>query len=141
MQITLPSGTPAELVRPSDAEPRRGLVLIPDIMGLRPLFVDHARRIADEQGWAVCSFELWPGREDLPFGDRLSGAGSLSDERVLGDAVASADALGVEPVGVTGVLHRWHVHLEGRGHRALRPGRGVLRPHPGAGAVAQPWPR
>jgi dienelactone hydrolase len=102
MQITLPSGTPAELVRPTEGSPSRGLVLIPDIGGLRPLFVEHAQRIADTQGWAVCSFELWPGREKLSLPERLEQAGTLDDDRVLGDARFAADACGVEPVGVTG---------------------------------------
>lgn len=37
MRIELPSGTPAELARPA-GEPRRGVVVAPDIFGLRPLF-------------------------------------------------------------------------------------------------------
>jgi carboxymethylenebutenolidase len=103
MPMTLPSSTPAELVRPADGrEPTRGLVLLPDIGGLRPLFVDHAQRIADEQGWAVCVVEPWPGREDLPLADRLEQVGTLSDARQLGDVVAAADACGVEPVAVMG---------------------------------------
>lgn len=103
MQITLPSGTPAELARPADGrEPNRGLVIVPDVAGLRPLFVDHAQRIADEQGWAVCVFELWPDHGNLSIQERLAQAGVLSDTRVLGDAADAADACGVEPVAVTG---------------------------------------
>jgi carboxymethylenebutenolidase len=103
MQLTLPSSTPAELARPADGRaPTRGLVLIPDIGGLRPLFADHAQRIADEQGWAVCTFEPWPGREDLPLADRLEQVGTITDTRLLGDAAAAADACEVEPVGVLG---------------------------------------
>jgi carboxymethylenebutenolidase len=103
MQLTLPSSTPAELARPADGrEPTRGLVLLPDIGGLRPLFVDHAQRIADEQGWAVCVVEPWPGREDMSLTDRLGAVGTLSDTRLLGDASAAADACSVEPVGIMG---------------------------------------
>jgi carboxymethylenebutenolidase len=102
MQITLPSGTPAELVRPAEGSPSQGLVLIPDIAGLRPLFVEHAQRIADAQGWAVCSFELWPGREELTLPERLEQAGTLADDEVMADALFAADACGVEPVGVMG---------------------------------------
>jgi carboxymethylenebutenolidase len=103
MRITLPSGTAAELARPSSgAEPTRGLVLIPDIGGLRPLFYDLAQRLADDNGWAVCTFELWPGREDLPLADKLAGGGTLEDERVLGDAAAAADATEASEVGITG---------------------------------------
>ena len=51
-RVTLPSGTPAELVRPP-GEPSRGLVVAPDIMGLRPLFDDLCARLANENNWAV----------------------------------------------------------------------------------------
>jgi carboxymethylenebutenolidase len=103
MRISLPSGTPAELARPSSgAEAVRGLVVIPDIGGLRPLFFDMAQRLADENTWAVCTFELWPGREGLTLADRMAEAGTLADERVLGDAAAAADATGCPEVAVTG---------------------------------------
>lgn len=123
MRLTLPSGTPAELVRPADVEPSQGLVVIPDIHGLRPLFVDHARRIADEQGWAVCVFEPWAGREDLSLADRLEQVGDLSDESVLGDAAAAAEACGVEPCGVTGFcmggMYAFKAAGTGRFHRSV----------------------
>jgi carboxymethylenebutenolidase len=102
MRIALPSGTPAEIARPTEGEPSRGLVVIPDIGGLRPLFDGLVARLADEQGWAVCAFELWPGRERLPVPDRLAQGGSLGDARVLGDAAAAADATGCTHVGVMG---------------------------------------
>ncbi|HEX2700256.1 MAG TPA: dienelactone hydrolase family protein [Acidimicrobiales bacterium] len=98
-RITLPSGTPAELARPS-AEPSRGLVIAPDIMGLRPLFDDMCARLAHEHGWAVCAPEPFPGREHLPMDKRE--IGSNDDDRVLGDLVDAADLLGVEPVAVLG---------------------------------------
>lgn len=102
MRITLPSGTPAEIARPEGA-PTRGLVVLPDIGGLRPLFDDMVARLAGDQGWVVCAVELWPGRDDLPtLADRLRAGGSLDDGRVLEDAMAAADATGVEPVGVLG---------------------------------------
>lgn len=124
MKVTLPSGTPAELARPADGPtPSQGLVIIPDVMGLRPLFVAHAQRIADERGWVVCVFELWPGREDLTLDARLEQAGSLSDERVLADAAAAADACDVEPVGITGFCMGGMFVLKaagvGRFHRAV----------------------
>ena len=101
MRITLPSGTPAEIARPP-GEPTRGLVVVPDIGGLRPLFDGHVARLAADNGWTVCAFELWPGREHLDLADRLAAGGSLDDERVLGDAVAAADATGVEAVSIVG---------------------------------------
>jgi carboxymethylenebutenolidase len=75
---------------------------VPDVGGLRPLFDGMVARLADEQGWAVCAFELWPGREDMSLEDRLASGGTLTDERVLGDASAAADATGCEPVGIIG---------------------------------------
>ena len=101
MRIELPSGTPAELARP-DTEPRRGLVLHPDIGGLRPLFDDLCARLAAEQSWTVCAVEPFPGRENLPLEERLVAVRDLADDRQVGDLVAAADVLGVEPVGVLG---------------------------------------
>lgn len=98
-RITLPSGTPAELVRPA-GDPSRGVVIAPDIMGLRPLFDDLCAKLADEQGWAVCAAEPFPGREHLPQPER--DIGSNDDERVIGDLVAAADVLAAEPVAVLG---------------------------------------
>ena len=66
MRITLPSSTPAELAIP-DGRPRRGVVLAPDIMGLRPLFDEMCARLAAEHGWAVCAPEPFPEGETGPF--------------------------------------------------------------------------
>ena len=102
MRITLPSGTAAEIAHP-DGAASRGLVVVPDIGSLRPLFDDHVARLARENGWVVCAFDIWAGRDDVPtIQDRLAKGGTLDDARVLGDAVAAADATGVEPVGVIG---------------------------------------
>jgi carboxymethylenebutenolidase len=101
VRITLPSGTPAELARPP-GDPTRGLVVVPDIGGLRPLFDDHVARLAAENGWTVCAFELWPGKEHMALPERLEAGDTLEDARILGDAVAAADATGVEPVGILG---------------------------------------
>lgn len=101
MRITLPSGTSAELVRP-EAEPSMGLVIIPDIMGLRPLFDEHCRRLATENGWSVCAFEIFAGREHLGRDERMVAAKDNVDDRILGDAVAAAEATGCERVGLIG---------------------------------------
>jgi carboxymethylenebutenolidase len=101
MRIELPSGTTAELARPEVA-PTRGIVLLPDIMGLRPLFDDLAARLANEHDWAVIEPEPFPGRESLPVEERLATMATYDHERHVADAVAAADALGVEPVAVIG---------------------------------------
>lgn len=100
MRDTLPSGTPVEVARPAAAAPARGLVVAPDIMGLRPLFDDLCRRLADDHGWAACAVEPFPGREHLPREKRE--IGSNDDAALVGDLVAAADLLGVEPVAVMG---------------------------------------
>lgn len=101
MRLTLPSGTAAERAEPPGGA-GRGLVVIPDIMGLRPLFDDLCARLAAEQGWVVCAPELWPGHEHQPIEWRLEHVGDLDDDRVVGDAVAAADATGCDRVAVIG---------------------------------------
>jgi dienelactone hydrolase len=90
---------------------------------LRPLFDEHAQRIADQQGWAVCVIEPWPGRGDLTLAERLEQAGTLQDDRLLGDAAAAADACEVEPCGVMGFCMGGMFTLKaagtGRYHRAV----------------------
>ena len=124
MRTTLSSGRPVEIAVPSDGRPpTQGLVLIPDIMGLRPLFDGHAARLADEQGWAVASVEPWFGHESLSLEERMQSVGLLDDGAFLADLVAAADALEVEPVGVTGFCMGGMYALKaagtGRFHRAV----------------------
>ncbi len=104
MRITLPSGTAAEVARPGDpsCEPSQGLVVIPDIMGMRPLFDELVQGLADDNDWVVATFEVFPGNEDKDLDWRLTNAGMLDDDRVIGDAVASAEATGCERMGVIG---------------------------------------
>ena len=106
MNLILPSGTPAYLSRPDSAN--RGLVVIPDIIGLRPLFADLCDSLSDRTGWAVTSFEPFPG-QDLPgpsdpafFEARSEAMFQLVDSQLLGDAAAAADATGCASVGLIG---------------------------------------
>lgn len=102
MRIELPSGTPAELATVD--EPTRGVVIAPDIWGLRPLFDDLVARLSAEHRWNVVAVEPFPG-QTFPDGDvaaRFAAVPGLDDQRVLGDLTAAADALGVEPVGCIG---------------------------------------
>src|SRR5438477_7683627 len=71
-------------------------------MGLRPLFDDLAAQLANTYGWAVAAVEPFPGRESMPLEDRMSAMAALDDDRQVGDLVAAADLLGVEPVGILG---------------------------------------
>src|SRR5688572_3621690 len=92
-------------------------------MGLRPLFDEHAQRLADDNGWAIAAVEPWPGREDLPLEDRLGSVATIDDGALLADLVAAADQLGVEPVGVTGFcmggMFAYKAAGTGRFHRAV----------------------
>ena len=104
-RITLPSGTPAELARPDDDQLRAfGLVIAPDILGLRPLFEDLVARLSAEQGWSVVAVEPFPG-QTFAEGDvdaRFEAASRLDDDLVLGDLVAAAELLGASRVGLIG---------------------------------------
>jgi carboxymethylenebutenolidase len=103
VRITLPTGTAAELARPdSGAQVDRGLVIVPDIGSIRPLFDEMCARLAAENGWAVCAFDVWPAARDHDLEWRLANAGTRRDAEVLGDAVAAADVTGAEKVSVIG---------------------------------------
>ena len=102
MRIRLPSGTAAELVHPESGRSKHGLVVIPDVMGLRPLFDHLVYRIAQEQGLSVCAFELYPDGENLRVDERLAAAADLCDNRISDDAFAAARATGAEFTDVIG---------------------------------------
>jgi len=105
MRLELPSGTPVELSVP-DGPATRGVVVIPDIGGLRPLFADLAADLARRHDWAVAAFEPFAGRALDTIDDRFAAVPTLTDDRLVGDAVATADALaeraGVSRVAVMG---------------------------------------
>ena len=103
MRIDLPSGTPAELASPPD--PLRGLVIAPDIAGLRPLFDDMCARLAADNGWAVCAVEPYPEPGELTeVPARLEGR--IDVERMINDLQTAADVVqertGVSRVAVLG---------------------------------------
>src|SRR5688500_9291564 len=102
MRIDLPTGTTAELARPERGDPTRGVVLHPDIGGLRPLFDDLCARLAAEQGWAVCAPEPFPGRESMTLEERMAAVAGLDDATQLGHLAAAADVLGTDRTAVLG---------------------------------------
>lgn len=106
MRIELPTGTPAELVSVDD--PERGLVVVPDIWGLRPLFDDMCATLSERTGWSVIAVEPFPG-EDLPGADDPDGLArrgealhATDDAELLSDLVVAADLTGAAAVGVLG---------------------------------------
>ncbi|HVF75382.1 MAG TPA: dienelactone hydrolase family protein [Acidimicrobiales bacterium] len=119
MRDTLPSGTPVDVVRVPEAV--RGLVLAPDIMGLRPLFDDLAARLAAEHRWTVVAVEPFPGQETLSLQERM--ATPLDVDRVMADLTAAADVTACEPVAVLGFcrggMHAYQAAATGRFDRAV----------------------
>jgi len=104
-RITLASGTPAELARPDDDEVRDlGLVVVPDIAGLRPLFDELTARLSAQQGWPVVAVEPFPGRSfadgDIQARNRVMP--DMDDERLLADLADAARLLGTDKVGCIG---------------------------------------
>jgi carboxymethylenebutenolidase len=101
MRLTLPSGTPAEITR-VDA-PSMGLVIAPDIFGLRPLYDDLVARLATEWGMTVIAVEPFPGFDLGPDVEpRFAAVPLLDDDRHLADLEAAADATGCDRVGLLG---------------------------------------
>src|SRR5215468_4612927 len=101
MRIELSTGTAATLAFPA-GKPVRGLVLSPDIEGLRPLFSEMAERLAKEQRWAVCVPDPYPGRESLSVDERLEAP--YYDSDVIRDLIAGADRLLHEDVRRVAVM-------------------------------------
>jgi carboxymethylenebutenolidase len=92
------SGVAVEAIhaRP-DSDAARGLVLHPDVGGVRPLFDDLCRRLAT-RGLAVCAPEPWARipeaeRSALDAAGRLALMRERDDTAQLGDLVRAADYL------------------------------------------------
>jgi len=101
MRITLPSGTPAEIHRVAGAT--RGLVVIPDIFGLRPLFDDHVARFATEWGMTTIAIEPFPDLPtDVDLDGRFAAVSKLSDADKFRDLREAAEATGCLNVGLIG---------------------------------------
>jgi carboxymethylenebutenolidase len=80
-----------------DGMPHSGLVLHPDIMGVRPLFDDLSRRLATH-GFAVCAPEPFARapvdvRADTDNTARMGHVRELDDDLQIGDLEAAADYL------------------------------------------------
>src|SRR5512143_1962282 len=98
MRITLPSGTPAELAR-TDATPTMGLVVLPDIWSLRPLYDDLCARLAAQWSMNVIAVEPFPdGHATLPqeLEPRWQAVAALHDDDRFRDFEQAADATGCD---------------------------------------------
>ena len=101
MHITLPSRTEASVAVATN--PLMGLVIAPDIFGLRPLFDDMVTRLSEEWNMSVVAVEPFPGRNlSAEIEERFTAAASLDDDVHLRDLVEAADYLGTERVGLIG---------------------------------------
>jgi carboxymethylenebutenolidase len=104
---------PAIHARP-DGVPRAGVVLHPDMGGLRPLFEDMARRLATH-GLAVCGIEQFaplPASDVATVEQRMAHVKDLDDGQQLEMLAAAADLLVVEDdvarVGILGFCMGGH---------------------------------
>ena len=100
MRTSLQSGTAVEIA--SGDNPTRGVVVVPDIMGLRPLFDDMVERLAVEYDWKVAAVEPFPGRESMTLEERMVAMAGLDDDRQVADIVAASYMVDIEPVAVLG---------------------------------------
>lgn len=101
-KIELSTGTPAEIVHPQTGRPKAGIVLVPDIHGLRPLFEEHCARISKEWKVSVCAPELFPGGEKWSLDQRMKKVKGFKDEEKIEDILAAAQRTGCDTVHVIG---------------------------------------
>ena len=92
-----------------DGMPKAGIVLHPDIMGVRPLFDDMAQRLASH-GFAVAVVEPFARHSEseraaADVATRMGWVAGLDDDDQLGDLEAAANLLVVEDdITTVGVL-------------------------------------
>lgn len=121
MRIILPSGSPAEMCV-SASSPTMGLVIAPDIFGLRPLYDDLVARLAAEWSMAVCAVGPFPGRDlSADIGPRSAAVASIDDTAHLRDLEEAAGVLaasGLERIGLLGFcLGGMYCHKASRSDR------------------------
>jgi carboxymethylenebutenolidase len=101
MRITLPSGTEAIMVK--HPNPKMGLVIAPDIFGLRPLYDEMVERLSAEWEMSVIAVEPFPGKNvDATIESRVAVLPELNDNDNLRDLLEGADVLGTETTGLMG---------------------------------------
>ncbi|MEM8620149.1 MAG: dienelactone hydrolase family protein [Actinomycetota bacterium] len=102
MRITLPSGTEAEFERPAE-RPTMGLVIAPDIFGLRPLYDSMVARMCAVWNMSTVAVEPFPGLDlGADVEPRTAAVADLRDADQLRDLEEAADATGCDTVGLIG---------------------------------------
>lgn len=104
--LTGRDGTPVDAILATPDDVDGGVVLHPDVMGVRPLFDDLCRRLATH-GYLVCCPEPFArAPADVRAADdsaaRLAYLPHLDDELQLGDLAVAADRIGRPDVTVLG---------------------------------------
>ena len=101
MRTTLSTGTTAEIHHVPSAP--IGLVVHPDMFGLRPLFDDHVRRFAEEWGLSTVAIDPFPhlSPEATPE-ERFAAMPARRDADVFDDLRAAAELTGCSTVRMIG---------------------------------------
>jgi carboxymethylenebutenolidase len=114
VRATLPSGTPVEVAAAPlggatnagathDGAARTGLVIAPDIFGLRPLYDEMVAHLARTWGMPVAAVEPFPGRTLGPeIEPRVAQVPTLDDDAHLRDLEDAAQRLGTPRVALMG---------------------------------------
>ena len=102
MRITLPSGTEAEFAERCTGRPEMGLVITPDIFGLRPLFDDMVARLASVWSMTCAPSNRSPDSISATRSTPVRGRADLDDDDHLRDLIEAADATGCDRVGLLG---------------------------------------
>lgn len=104
--MKLATGTQAELIKVSD--PEKGLVIIPDVMGFRPLFIEMAQNLSQKWNANVCVFDVFGTLEfdeakyEESLKNHVAAVPGLQDSRLYADANEAAILTGASKVGVIG---------------------------------------
>ena len=102
MEIELASGTIADLHPIIGA--KRGVVLVPDLLGRRPLFDQLAASLAANHQWHVVVVDVYRDHvfKSDSIDERNAAIQKLDDDEVVADLVDAANRLEVEPVAAMG---------------------------------------
>ena len=131
----MPSGHRGRDRSPRSCRPIVGLVIAPDIFGLRPLYDDLVARLAASGRWSCArssrsrAAALGPDVEP----PRSPPCPTLDDDAHLRDLHDAARRASATPrVGLARVLPRRHVLPQGGAQRPVRADRQLLRDDPGS---------